>query len=417
MITLHWFFWLFVTFFILHEVWESSLTLLNISYTQKHRGKIPPFYQGKIKPNQYEKSINYTVEKARFDLLTSLIKIPIIWAFLLMGGFAYLDTLVSHYFRPTSLSHSIAYCMLITYIIMLLQIPQSLYSNFVIEEKYGFNKMTFKTFLVDLIKMLLLSALFGIPLLYVVFWLYYQAGSFWWLWAFLAFFGFELFIATIYPTFLAPIFNKFTPLPDGDLKESILKIARKIKFKLAGIYTIDGSKRSAHSNAYFAGMGRLRRIVLFDTIMKNMSNPEIVSVLAHEMGHNIKKHVQKHLILSFFMGLIGFWILSLLIEWEPFFTTFGADSPAPHKALILFGLFAGYFTFWMTPLMNWISRKHEYEADRFSVETTKEKENMASALMKLSNENLSNLTPHPLYSFCHYSHPTTLERIQAIESL
>lgn len=413
--TSHWFFWLFLTLFILHELGENGLVLLNIFHTRKHRNQIPEFYHGKIEPDRYAKSIAYTIDKARFGLIVSLIGIPIVWAAIFSGFFDFLDIWLSSLISTDSLSRSVAYCAVVGLIGMILKIPVSLYSNFVLEAKYGFNKMTPKTFAADFFKGLVLSALLGIPLLYLVFWFYAEAGRLWWLMSFAAVFGFQFFVAAVYPVLLAPIFNKFIPLTEGELKESILALAKKIRFKLSGIFTIDGSKRSSHSNAYFAGMGRLRRIVLFDTLTEQMTNKEILSVLAHEMGHNIKKHVVKYLVYSFFYALSGFAILGRVIDWEPFFTAFGAGAPAPHKALVLFGLFAGTFTFWMTPLWNSISRRHEYEADRFSVETTNDKEGMTQALLKLSRENLSNLTPHPLYSFCHYSHPTTIERIRAIE--
>ncbi|MBI4412638.1 MAG: M48 family metallopeptidase [Deltaproteobacteria bacterium] len=412
--TTHWFFWLFLAFFILHELWENGLVLLNIAHTKKHAGEIPSFYRDKIEPDRYAKSIAYTIDKARIGLVVSFIAIPILWAAIFSGFFDSLDLRLSSLIPAGSLTRSTAYCAVVGLIGIILKIPVSLYSNFVLEAKYGFNKMTAKTFAADFFKELFLSALLGIPLLYLIFWLYAQTGPVWWLWAFGALFGFQFFVAAVYPVWLAPLFNKFTPLAEGELKASILALAKNIRFKLSGIFTIDGSKRSGHSNAYFAGMGRMRRIVLFDTLTEQMTNREILSVLAHEMGHNIKKHVVKYLIYSFFYALAGFAVLGRVIDWEPLFSAFRAGPPAPHKALVLFGLFAGYFTFWLTPLWNAISRRHEYEADRFSVETTKDKEGMTQALLKLSKENLSNLTPHPLYSFCHYSHPTTLERIQAI---
>lgn len=411
----HWFFWLFLIVFILHELWEGGLVLLNIAHTKKHRNQMPEFYRGKIEPDRYAKSVAYTIDKARFGLIVSLVTIPILWAAILSGFFDFLDIRLSSLIPAGPLTHSVIYCAAVALIGMILKIPASLYSNFVLEAKYGFNKMTAKTFVVDFFKGLILSALLGIPLLYLVFWLYAKAGPLWWIWAFGAVFGFQFFMAAVYPVLLAPIFNKFIPLADGELKESILALARKIRFKLSGIFTIDGSRRSAHSNAYFAGMGRMRRIVLFDTLTTQMTNREILSVLAHEMGHNIKRHIVKFLAYSFFYSLAGFAVLGRLIDWEPFFAVFGAGAPAPHKALVLFGLFAGYFTFWLTPLWNAVSRRNEYESDRFSVETTGDKNGMTEALMKLTKENLSNLTPHPLYSFCHYSHPTTLERIRAIE--
>jgi len=415
--TEHWFFWIFVAAFILHELVDYTLTYLNISNIKKHAGEIPDFFKGKINAEEYQKSVHYTLDKSKFGIVTSLIKIPLIWFVIWFGALSHVDTFLNHHLNSSTLTYSVVYCLIVALALLLVQIPISLYSNFVLEEKYGFNKMTYKTYVVDLIKTIVISSALGVPLLYLVFWLYNQAGTFWWLWAFFALFGFELFIAAIYPILLAPIFNKFTPLADGELKESIYNIAKKIKFKMSGIYTIDGSKRSSHSNAYFAGMGKMRRIVLFDTLMKTMNTSEITAVLAHEMGHNIKKHVQKFLILSFITTLISFWVLSLLMNWEPLFTTFGAGIPSPHKALIIFALFSGYFTFWMTPFTNLLSRKHEFEADRFSVETTNDANSMKSALLKLSRENLSNLTPHPLYSFYHYSHPTTVERIKAVEAV
>lgn len=413
----HWFFWTFLFFFVVNEVWESFLTILNIRHTHKHKDEIPSFYQARIDQETYQKSVRYTLEKARFGLIINFLSLILIWAAILSGSFNFLEKSLSGFIPPNTLNHSVAYCMTLGLILLILKIPVSLYSNFILEEKYGFNKMTLKTFVSDLLKGLLLGILLGVPLLYLIFWLYQTTGSWWWLWAFGALFGFELFLAAVYPTLLAPLFNKFIPLPNGELKQAILDIAKKVNFKMSGIYTIDGSKRSAHSNAYFAGMGKMRRIVLFDTLLKSLTDKEIISVLAHEMGHNIKKHVQKHLLISFITSLIGFWVLSLIIQWSPFFQAFNAGAPSPHKALILFALFAGYFTFWLTPLMNYLSRKHEYEADRFSVESTGDKENMASSLIKLSKDNLSNLTPHPAYSFYHYSHPTTVERVQAIKNV
>ncbi|MBI2340275.1 MAG: M48 family metallopeptidase [Deltaproteobacteria bacterium] len=413
--TSHWFFWLFLATFILHELWEGGLVLLNIAHTRKHRDRIPDFFRDKIDSESHSKSIDYTIEKARFELVVSLTAIPVVWGAILSGFFEKLDLGVTQWIPSPTLTHSVVYCAAAGLIVMILKMPGSLYSNFVLEAKYGFNKMTAKTFAFDQIKGLLLGALFGIPILTLVFWLCAVAGPFWWLWAFCAVFGFQFFVAAVYPVLLAPVFNKFTPLGDGELKESILSLAQKIRFRLSGIFTIDGSKRSSHSNAYFAGMGRWRRIVLFDTLTHQMSHREILSVLAHEMGHNIKKHVHKYLVYSFFYALAGFALLGRIVDWDPFFAAFGAGEPAPYKALVLFGLFADTFTFWMTPLWNTLSRGHEYEADRFSVETTKDNQGMTQALLKLSKENLSNLNPHPLYSFCHYSHPTTLERIRAIE--
>lgn len=399
-----------------HQVAETALTFLNMAHTRKHQGKIPAYFKDKMDGERYQKSIRYTLERSWFGVVIRWLKVPFLWAVILWGGFSALDGFLSSYLDSSTLIFSVAYCLAIGFILLLTGIPVSLYSNFVIEKKFGFNKMTAKLFFLDQLKMLALGAAFGLPILFLIFWLYEVSGPLWWLWAFLSVFGFELFVAAVYPTFLAPLFNKFTPLPNGELKNRILELAQKIRFKLSGIFTIDGSKRSSHSNAYFAGIGRFRRIVLFDTLQSQLSESEIVAVLGHEMGHNKKRHIQKHLILSFVIEGIGFWILSLAIEWEPLYGAFRAGSLAPYKALVLFSLFGGHFTFFLTPLSNYLSRKHEYEADRFSVEVVGDKASMASSLVKLSKENLSNLTPHPLYSFYYYSHPTTLERVQAIEN-
>ena len=199
--------------------------------------------------------------------------------------------------------------------------------------------MTAGIFISDLIKTLFLSAALGLPLLYLIFWLYQITGTYWWVWAFGALFGFQFLMAAVYPTLLAPLFNKFTPLAEGSLKENIVSLAQKIKFKMSGIYTIDGSKRSAHSNAYFAGMGKMRRIVLFDTLTGQLTEPEILAVLGHEMGHNKLRHVQKQMVLSFIVSFIGFWALSLIMTWEPFYALFRAGAPSAHKAIVLFSLF------------------------------------------------------------------------------
>jgi len=412
----HWFFYLFVAAYFFHEILEVSLSMLNYRHVIAHRGQVPEYFKDKIDFATYQKGIAYNLEKTRFGLWTRGIGVLVTWAFIFSGVFERLGEALARYASPESLSYSVLYCLAVGLIAMLLGIPASLYSQFVIEEKYGFNKMTGKLYLLDLVKGLALSLALGLPLLYMIFWLFQVSGAYWWLWAFLAFFGFQLFLAAVYPTFLAPLFNKFVPLSEGSLKQAIEDIARKIRFKMSGIYTIDGSKRSSHSNAYFAGLGKFRRIVLFDTLIQQMDEEEVVSVLAHEMGHNKKRHIQKQLFLGFASGLVSFWILSLLIAWPPFFEAFRAGAPNPGKALVLFALFGGSFSFFLAPLTNYLSRKYEYEADRFSVDATGKSAPMVSSLLKLSKENLSNLTPHPLYSFYHYTHPTTLERIRRIQS-
>jgi STE24 endopeptidase len=412
--TSSWFFWVFVACYALHQTWETALTLLNNTHIRAHANEVPKYFHGKIEPERYRKAVAYNLEKARFGLVVRGYDVVLTWAILFSGVLNRLDVWVAD-LVPQGIFHSVAYCGAVALALLVLKIPVSLYSHFVLEEKYGFNKMTGKTFVADLLKGLSLGAVLGGPILAIVFWLYARAGSLWWLWAFGAVYGFEFMMAAVYPTFLAPIFNKFTPLPDGSLKEAITTLAAKIRFKMSGIFTIDGSRRSGHSNAYFAGMGRLRRIVLFDTLQKQLTEREIIAVLGHEMGHNKLKHIQKMLVLGFMASLTGFWILSILIDWQPLYDAFNAGPPAPHKALVIAALFGPHFTFLFNAVTNALSRRYEYASDRFSVEVVGDKEAMASSLVALSRENLSNLTPHPLYSFYHYTHPTTLERVRAIQ--
>lgn len=405
----------FLFFFFIHELWETLLNLLNQREIKKNKFQVPEFYQQSVDLKTYQKSIEYNLSKLNFSLISGWISNLILLALIFSGFFSHIETFLQHYLSDQSLSFAVIYCMLIAALLSFTSIPTSLYSQFVIEEKFGFNKMTFALWLKDLFKGLLLSLLLGLPVLYALFWFYQKTGNTWWVWAFLSLFAFQLILAAIYPTFIAPLFNKFIPLEEGSLKEAIFAIAKKINFKMSGIFTLDGSKRSTHSNAYFAGIGKFRRIVLFDTLRQQMNEAEIISVLAHEMGHNKKKHILKQLFLGFILTGTGFFALAKLMEWPAVYTAFQAGSPAVYKALILFSLFSGHFTFMLTPLSNYLSRKYEYEADAFSVEVTGDKQNMENALLKLSKENLSNLTPHPWYSFYYYSHPTTLERVDAIE--
>ena len=265
-------------------------------------------------------------------------------------------------------------------------IPTSYYYQFVLEERFGFNRMTVKTFVSDLIKTALLSLVLGVPLVAALLWIIDKSGEFWWIYGFLLIMGFQFFTAAIYPVVLAPLFDKFVPLQDGSLKERIYQLAKLVHFKMAGIFTIDGSKRSSHSNAFFAGIGAMRRIVLFDTLVEKQSEDEIVCVIAHEMGHNVKKHIQKSLILSAVVTLVMFYVLAFCLTWPTFFTAFGAGAPSVHVGLVLFVLFSSVFMFPITPLFTKLSRKNQFEADAFSVETTKDKEHMKSALVKLTKK-------------------------------
>lgn len=410
------FFWIFLCFFTLHECVELVLELCNFRHVKRQK-EVPDFYQHSISPSLFEKSKTYTLEKIKFSIAAQLTQIPFFLFLIFRNGFNALDYYAAQYAGYGTLSHSVLFCIFLAIYFGIVGLPFKIYSIFVIEEKYGFNQMSFSLFVIDLIKSIFLALLFGIPLLFLIFWFMNITGIYWWISVWGALMMFQLFMAAIYPALIAPMFNKFKPLPESQLKEQILELAKKIRFKISGVFIIDGSRRSLHSNAYFAGLGRFRRIVLFDTLVKKLSTDELLSVLAHEMGHNIKKHMIKSLALSSVFSLIGLYVLSLLINWPEFYQSFNVTVHSHHAALVVFALSSEAFTFMLTPLLNYISRRHEYEADKFSVEVLSDKEALKNSLTKLAKENLSNLTPHTAYSFYHYSHPTTLERAKAIDEL
>jgi STE24 endopeptidase len=412
----NWFFWVFLCFYLAYLIVEIVLDILNIRYAQAHKDHIPPLFAGIYSMSDYQKSIKYSEAKTNFKIFGLVIKTIFIFILIFAGFFGWLDNFLAT-FVSSVFWRGVIYPFAVGAVFYLFGLPQSYYYQFVLEERFGFNRMDLKTFIGDQIKTIALCLLFGVPLMAALLFIIEKTGEFWWIWGFALFMGFQLFTAAVYPVFLAPLFNKFTPLADGTLKARITELAKQVKFAMAGIFTIDGSKRSSHSNAFFAGLGSMRRIVLFDTLVEKHSEDEIVGVIAHEMGHNVKKHIQKSLVLSSVVTLGLFYILSLCLKWPLFYTALGAQEPNVAVGLVLFALFSSVFMFPISPIFTKISRINEFEADAFSVETTKNKEYLISALVKLTKENLGNLMPHPWYSAYHYSHPTTLERVKAIEAV
>jgi STE24 endopeptidase len=406
---------IFSVFYLAEHLLSSWLTRLNLKYAQKRQDEVPARFRETLSLAEYRKIFAYTRDKARLGLLASWVEAPVFWGLLLSGFFGWLD----EWLRSLGYGSIVTGLMLFSIVTVLFYVaglPFNLYSIFTIEQRYGFNRMTWRLWFIDLFKGLLLSALVGIPVLAGILWFMdrYLPGL-WWLyvWVFLA--VVQLLITSVFPVFIVPLFNKLTPLEEGSLKERILKLARKVKFSHSGIYSMDGSKRSSHSNAFFAGMGRFRRIVLFDTLIKALTEPELLAVVAHEMGHNVKKHIRIGLMIGLGSSLAGLYVLSLLARHPWFYQAFGFALPSSYAALFIFMKIAGPFTFFLTPLFSMLSRKHEYAADRFAAEVLEDAEPMIQGLVKLSKENLSNLTPHPLYSFFYYSHPTVMERIGALE--
>ena len=409
----------FLILFILEFLVEFVLNELNLRYVRARwaERKIPDFFQGKISAEDYDKSVDYTLAKGEFQRWAEIYDRLVALVVLFSGVLPYLDRLSAQWaakFFPISKAQGIIFCLSVALVFSLASLPTDLYSTFWLEARFGFNKMTPRLYIADKLKALLIGLVIGVPFLFVLFWLMEAMGRFWWIWAFLFISGFQLLMIVVYPTLIAPLFNKFEPLKEGELRDRILRLADQIGFKTSGIYSMDGSKRSGHSNAYFTGIGKAKRIVLFDTLIEQMTIQQGLAVLAHEMGHYKMKHIRRMLVVQTLFLFIGLYVLSLLLTYQPLFAAFGFDHPSNHVALVLFSLLAGPFTFYLSPLINLLSRKHEYEADSFAATTLREGKSMEEALVNLTVKNLSNLTPHPWYSAYHYSHPTPAERIAAI---
>jgi len=409
---------LFLVFFALEFTIEFVLNELNLRYVRARSAekKIPDFFQGNISSDEYEKSVQYTLAKGRFERWSMIYSRCLMLALLFSGLLGWLDRFaggLAHRFSLGLYGHGILFCLGVSLVFSITSLPVDLYSTFRLETKFGFNKTTIGLYIADKIKVLILGLVIGVPFLFVILWLMDVMGQFWWIWAFVFISGFQLLMIIIFPTFIAPWFNKYEPLKEGEFRDRILALADQVGFKTSGIYSMDGSKRSAHSNAYFTGIGKAKRIVLFDTLIEQMTTNQGLAVLAHEMGHYKMKHIRRMLIVQTVFLFIGLYILSLLVDYPPLFAAFGL-TPSNHAALVLFSLLSGPATFYLGPLMNLLSRKHEYEADCFAALTLHDGKPMQEALVNLTIKNLSNLTPHPWYSAYHYSHPTPTERIEAI---
>ncbi len=409
---------LFLVFFVAEFLIEFGLNELNLRYVRARwtEKKIPEFFSGKIDANEYTQSVEYTLAKGRFWRWAELYGRSIMLIVLFSGMLSGLDQLagqVASRYLLGSYGHGILFCLAIALIFSVASLPTDIYSTFYLESKFGFNKTAPSLYLTDKVKALVLGLLIGVPFLFIVLWLMHAMGPHWWIWAFAFILAFELLMIIIFPTFIAPWFNKFEPLPEGEWRDRILALARRLGFQTSGIYTMDGSKRSAHSNAYFTGLGRSKRIVLFDTLIDQMTIEQGLAVLAHEMGHYKMKHILRMLLIQTVFLFVAVYVLSWLLDYRPLFSAFDLDR-SNHAALVLFTLLSGPATFYLAPLMNFLSRKHEYEADHFAAVTLQDGKPMEEALVKLTIKNLSNLTPHPWYSAYHYSHPTPAERIGAI---
>lgn len=382
-------------------------------YVLKHRTKVPEAFTKSITLEAHQKAADYTIEKGKLGDIDSVVGIIFLLLLTLGGGIS----MVFEFWAGSELSPimtGIVSLGSIFVIMSLLELPTTIYQTFVIEEKYGFNNSTTKQFATDQLMQLALAALIGLPLLALILWVMEAIGSSWWIWTWAILISFSLLMSWLYPTVIAPLFNKFTPLEEGTLKDKINQLLDRCGFSSNGIFIMDGSKRSGHGNAYFTGMGNNKRIVFFDTLAESLDDEEMEAVLAHELGHFKRKHVIKMLVASSFMSLISLGILGWLINQSWFYTGLGVDVPSNAAALMLFMLVLPVFTTFMTPISAYFQRKFEFEADDFAAEHAQASK-LISGLVKLYEENASTLTPDPLFSAFHYSHPPAAIRIAHLE--
>lgn len=371
----------------------------------------------------YGKSVRYTVEKIDFgffEMTYDALRNAALVLFLLAPIYSWASGLIGLENAAdgwSSVWREGFVFIAVSLVLSWLSLPFDMYSVFKIEEKYGFNKSSFGLWCADLLKSTLLTFAIGLPLIWALIAFYYTFPQSWWIIGQCVLFTFQLFLLVVFPKWILPLFNKLTPLPDGELRERLEALARRTGFVAEKIEVIDGSKRSGHSNAFFTGFGKWRRIVIYDTLIKQLSPEEIEAVLAHEIGHSRCGHITKRLVFAFFMGFVSFGLIGWILNRAVFFEDFGfayTEGKMFVPALLLLTHISPLISFWSAPVSNYFSRKHEYEADAFARETLGTAEPLISALEKLHTENLSNLTPHPLFSAFHYSHPTLFERARAL---
>ncbi|BBE08999.1 integral membrane protease protein [Mycoavidus cysteinexigens] len=394
------------------------LATRQIRYVTFHRNAVPVQFASTISLAAHQRAADYTVARTHLANAETVTGAIVLFALTLLGGLQALSTAVSGWFGH-GYAGQIALVASVLVLLSLIDLPFDYIRHFSIEQRFGFNRMTKTLFIVDLLKGLALSAVFGLPLLFIVLWLMAQAGRFWWLWAWAVWATFSLLALVIYPTLIAPLFNKFEPLRDETMRSRIEALLKRCGFAARGLFVMDGSRRSAHGNAYFTGFGRAKRIVFFDTLLARLSENEVEAVLAHELGHFKRRHVTQRLAITF---AISFGLMALfgwLVQHDWFYSSLGVTPPAlttgnPHGlALILFSLIMPVFLFFLGPLNSLLSRRHEFEADAFAAKQTDAHE-LVSALVKLYEDNASTLTPDPIYSTFYYSHPPAAQRIEQL---
>jgi STE24 endopeptidase len=389
------------------------LATRQVRHVGRNREAVPPAFAGTVPLAAHQKAADYTITKTRFGLLETAFGAAVLIGWTLLGGLDTLNQSLLHVMGP-GMAQQLALVAAFALIGGLLELPFTLYQTFIIEERFGFNKMTFKLWLADALKGVALGIALGLPLLWVVLWLMAAGGSLWWFYAWLFLAAYQLFVMWIAPRFILPLFNKFTPLEDQTLKERVTRLMERCGFAAKGLFVMDGSKRSAHANAFFTGFGANKRVVFFDTLLAQLSHGEMEAVLAHELGHFKRRHIVKRTVTAFAVSLLGFALLGWLSQQTWFYAGLGVRPNLAGTndalALLLFMLAVPVFSFFIAPLSARLSRKHEFEADAYAVQQTSGRD-LSAALLKLYEDNASTLTPDPIFVKFYYSHPPASERL------
>lgn len=412
---MHWFAGLFVLLLVASTATRSWLNQRQVAAVQRHRGEVPQAFRAQIDLASHQKAADYTVASARVSRWDTLLDAGVALLLTLGGGLSAIDQWWQTLHLP-AVWHGTAVVLSTFLLVSLIGLPLSLWRTFGVEARFGFNRTTVGLFVADLFKGLALGLLLGGPLVFVILFLMQRAGALWWLYAWIVWVGFTVLITWAWPTLIAPLFNKFTPLSDETLKQRAEALLERCGFSSRGVFVMDGSRRSVHGNAYFTGVGRSKRIVFFDTLLERLQVAEVEAVLAHELGHFRLHHVRWRLLLSLAFGLGGLALLGFLTQWPEFYRAFDITTPSPHAALLLFVFVLPVFTYFTTPLGAWWSRKHEFEADEFAAQFADARQ-LADALVKLYRDNATTLTPDRLHSAFYDSHPPALVRISRLQQL
>ncbi|MFN2644510.1 MAG: M48 family metallopeptidase [Burkholderiales bacterium] len=408
--------WLFLVALAAASATRLWLAARQIRHVRAHRGAVPGAFAGTIALSAHQKAADYTTAKTRLGMVELLIAAAVVLVFTLAGLLQWLSQAWSGVFATGSVAHGTALLLSIVFLQSLIGLPLAAYRTFGIEARFGFNRMTVRLFIADLVKHALVGLALGVPLLLAVLWLMAKMGAYWWLYVWLVWVAYSALLVMIYPALIMPLFNKFTPITEGELAARVARLLERCGFRSSGLYLMDGSKRSSHGNAFFTGFGGAKRIVLFDTLVSRLQPPEVEAVLAHELGHYRLHHIAKQMALSALISLAVLWLLGQLIERDWFYAGLGVQTPSAAMALALFMMVLPEFLFFVQPLTSRYSRRREYEADAYAVNHASSDE-LSRALVKLYQDNAATLTPDPLHSAFYDSHPPAAMRIARLSQL